>query len=261
MSFVLFLYACGTSAVVSVDPSLPRDDGLHTPLLSTQTSGETEPNLDSSDAKANAAQCSEALSVGCGTLATNRVIFLNGASSSGKTTRARALQDTLERPYLLIGLDTVIGMMPPKNNTWEIDEKTDGFWLKAARDADGHRLVYLHDGPLAHQMYELLRQLVLTTLEAGHNAIVDEVCLTHDRFQAWQEALAPYKTLYVGVTADIATRERREKQRGDRRLGLTRAQGQTVHQDNVYDLWQDTTHASPQVCAETVCAYLTGKGT
>ena len=35
------------------------------------------------------------------------IIFLNGASSSGKTSIARALQRRLAEPYLLVGPDTL----------------------------------------------------------------------------------------------------------------------------------------------------------
>ncbi|GAA1551717.1 hypothetical protein GCM10009789_01840 [Kribbella sancticallisti] len=43
---------------------------------------------------------------------TPSVIFLNGPSSAGKTTLGKALQDTLDEPYLLMGLDTCFAMVP-----------------------------------------------------------------------------------------------------------------------------------------------------
>ena len=43
-----------------------------------------------------------------------QVIFLNGASSAGKTCIGRALQDILDEPYLLLGLDTVFRMVPDR---------------------------------------------------------------------------------------------------------------------------------------------------
>ena len=42
------------------------------------------------------------------------VIFLNGASSSGKTSIGKALQDILDQPYLLLGLDTMFQTVPPR---------------------------------------------------------------------------------------------------------------------------------------------------
>lgn len=41
-----------------------------------------------------------------------QIILLNGASSAGKTTLARALQATLEQPYDLVQLDAFEDMTP-----------------------------------------------------------------------------------------------------------------------------------------------------
>lgn len=47
-----------------------------------------------------------------------QIIYLNGASSSGKTTLAKALQNTFEKFFLLIGIDKIIEWMPEKFNNW-----------------------------------------------------------------------------------------------------------------------------------------------
>ena len=43
-----------------------------------------------------------------------RVVILNGGSSAGKTTLARALQSTLPEPWLLLGIDLMIWTLPPE---------------------------------------------------------------------------------------------------------------------------------------------------
>lgn len=43
-----------------------------------------------------------------------QIIYINGPSSSGKTTLAKALQQVFDQPFLHIGIDRVIGMMPVK---------------------------------------------------------------------------------------------------------------------------------------------------
>lgn len=42
------------------------------------------------------------------------LILLNGTSSAGKTTLAKALQDTLPTPYLVVGIDTVVFGLPSR---------------------------------------------------------------------------------------------------------------------------------------------------
>jgi chloramphenicol 3-O phosphotransferase len=56
-----------------------------------------------------------------------QIIYLNGPSSSGKTTLAKALQEEFEQPFLHIGIDRVIGMMPVKLNNWDGGEALQGF--------------------------------------------------------------------------------------------------------------------------------------
>ena len=43
-----------------------------------------------------------------------QVIVLNGASSAGKTTLGRALQERLAEPFMLLGLDTCFQMAPDR---------------------------------------------------------------------------------------------------------------------------------------------------
>jgi chloramphenicol 3-O phosphotransferase len=51
-------------------------------------------------------------------VAANDIIYLNGPSSAGKTTLARALQERLPEPYLYLSIDTLIELMPSKLNDW-----------------------------------------------------------------------------------------------------------------------------------------------
>ena len=44
----------------------------------------------------------------------SQVIFLNGISSSGKTSIAKAIQYLAQIPFLHIGVDTLIEMMPAR---------------------------------------------------------------------------------------------------------------------------------------------------
>jgi energy-coupling factor transporter ATP-binding protein EcfA2 len=43
-----------------------------------------------------------------------KIVILNGASSSGKTTLLKLLQERLEQPYLNAGIDKFIWMLPER---------------------------------------------------------------------------------------------------------------------------------------------------
>lgn len=58
----------------------------------------------------------------------NKVIFLNGPFRSSKTTLAKKLQDASEIPFLRVGVDKVIEIMPIKLNDLQVGQKiTSGF--------------------------------------------------------------------------------------------------------------------------------------
>ena len=57
--------------------------------------------------------------------------------------------------------------------------------------------------------------------------------------------LAAFEVFRVGVFAPLDILEARERQRGDRLIGLARWQFDRVHKDMKYDLEVDTSSASP----------------
>lgn len=105
-----------------------------------------------------------------------QIIYLNGPSSSGKTTLAKALQKELREPFLHIGIDRVIGMMPSKLNNWDGGEESlQGFSWKQSVDETGHPIHELHMGPFAEKMSQTLKEIVLTLAKMGHHIIIDDV--------------------------------------------------------------------------------------
>lgn len=180
------------------------------------------------------------------------VIFLNGPSSSGKTTLARQLQGTLSQPYLYLGIDKIIEMMPPALNDWTGGKATQGFWWEFTKDAQGFPLAHIQLGPFAHAMASFLKQVVVLALNNGHRMIVDEVCVVADSFKAWKEVLRPWRVFYVGLKASTEILENREKARGDRTPGSARAQNKIVHKQALYDLELDMDVLSPEACVTKV---------
>lgn len=182
-----------------------------------------------------------------------QVIFLNGPSSAGKTTIAKALQERLDKPYLLIGIDKMIGLMPKKLNSWEGDYKEDGFCWVPAKNGQG---VELRVGPYAEKISQSLKDVACLLVSSGYNVIIDEVVFGGEEVERWRKALAGIPALFVGVKAPIDVLQQREKERGDRLVGSTQHLAPRVHQGAHYDLVVDTHEQSLEENVEKIISVL-----
>ena len=153
-----------------------------------------------------------------------RVIVLNGASSSGKSTVAKALQDQLEGVWLHVEIDAFLKMVPAKGM---------GTMVKVVRGA--HRAM-------------------AALVAADNRLIVDTVVDNAMVLSDLREALADVPILWVGVHCDPDVLDQRERARADRIAGQGKAQLGRVHSLLTYDVEVDTTSAGAQVCAEQVAA-------
>ncbi len=99
---------------------------------------------------------------------TVQIIYLNGPSSSGKTTLAKALQDAFEEPFLHVGIDKIIGWMPEKINDWTDGEAPLGYSWKKNVDSSGNLTQELQIGPYAQKIGKTFQEVVLTLAKMGH---------------------------------------------------------------------------------------------
>lgn len=183
---------------------------------------------------------------------TTQIIYINGPSSSGKSTLARALQENLDRPFLHIGIDTLIWMMPAKINNWSGYTDTIGFSWKPAKDSNGFSIQELHVGKYAQKIIKSYQDIVLLLARSGHNLIIDDVALEHANMRTWQNLLREFSVLYVGVHTPLDILEKREKERGDRMIGSSRHQFFKVHKENEYDLEIDSSLSTIEQCVESI---------
>lgn len=188
-----------------------------------------------------------------------QIIYLNGPSSVGKTPLARALQNALEKPFLVFGLDQMIDMMPDRLNKWDTDEKAPGFSWQKEDDGSGRPLYKNWVGPYGHALLRTLKKVVCTLVDDGHPVIIDDVSVGKKEVDEWRKALASYHVLWVGLTAPLEILEDREKIRPDRRIGSARWQAEHVHEGVVYDLMLDTVANSLQQCVEQIEGFMSKK--
>jgi chloramphenicol 3-O phosphotransferase len=156
-------------------------------------------------------------------------IVLNGASSSGKTSIARAMQRISLTPVMHASLDTF----------------TDMFYWPAIVDQAARKE--------CHRVGVANFHSALSVLAANrYPLVVDHVFEERAWFEACRDALKQKKVFFVGVHCPLALLEEREKVRGDRRIGLAKAQFEQVHRGQSYDLWLDTSVMRPDECAAAV---------
>jgi len=173
-----------------------------------------------------------------------QVIVLNGGSSAGKSSVARALQVQLPRPWLRFGTDVLGDALPPSGPNAVVTFGAGGeVWV-----APGYRA-------LEHAWYRGLAEMAA----AGVGLILDEVFLRGAVNQAELAAvLAGLDVVWVGVRCDHAEATAREAARPDRVVGMAAAQAEVVHRGVVYDVEVDTTRASPGDCAQLVLDHVEG---
>jgi chloramphenicol 3-O phosphotransferase len=157
---------------------------------------------------------------------TGNIIILNGTSSSGKTTLLRGLQERLTPPYLEMGLDKFIWMLPKRY----LDQP---LWNDVLGKADTA-------GPVGHQLVFAMHRSILAAAKAGFNILADHVLVEPSWVQDCANIFHNYNAYLVGVRCDLNVLEKREQERKDRTWGQARLQYEKVHAQGVYDFELDS---------------------
>ncbi len=159
-----------------------------------------------------------------------RVILLNGASSSGKTSIGQALLPLLPDPWFFLPADA-LGALRSTVHTRLLDEAEIDVMLRRTR-VGYHRAV-------------------AALASAGNDVIMDYPLSERWRLDDLLQTLRGYDVTLVDVCCAPEELDRRERARGDRPAGLARSQT-TVYAHGDRDLTVDTTTAGPRQCAETI---------
>lgn len=154
------------------------------------------------------------------------IIVLNGASSAGKSTLARAVQAAADRPFLRMSLDFFLfgDVLPTRRDgpfAWPLVRP---------------RLFAGYDGSLA------------ALARAGNDLVVDHIFENQTYYDHFITTLAGLDLFLVGVHCPIEELERRERARGDRPVGDARRDLEFVHSFCTYDFEVDS-RESPEANA------------
>lgn|GEM_PF-147393 len=150
-----------------------------------------------------------------------KIIFINGASSSGKSTLCKALQAKLEEPFWHFSIDH----------------------LREAKVLPSQRI---RSGDFAWAdmrpaFFEGFHRSLPALAGAGNNLIVEHIIETEAWMRRLLQLLEPFDVFFVGLHCPLPELERREIARGDRRLGEARQDYATAHTFGLYDIEIDST--------------------
>jgi chloramphenicol 3-O phosphotransferase len=182
-----------------------------------------------------------------------RVIVLNGTTSAGKSTLARALQRDLAargEPWLVIALDDFFARSPAD---WfriggHVGARAEAGMVFEVVDGRIERRV----GPFGRTVLAGYRAAVAGMARAGLDVIVDEVLLSAEDWEGWLVELAGLEVRWVAVELSLEATLRRERDRGDRVIGMAAAQFDVVHSFPTYDVRVDTSRLTPEEAAAAI---------
>lgn len=185
-----------------------------------------------------------------------KIIFLNGCSSSGKTSIAKALQEISAEPLLHMGTDWIGSALPEKFCDNGINAKEGFYYFEESENSRG-KVINVKRGKLGEKFFEKTAQAINVFAESGIKIIIDEVLVNEEGVGSILKWFSRDEMLFVKVHADYDVLIEREKNRGDRLIGFVNAQYNLVHSFiKDYDLEIDTGNSSQEESAKTILARL-----
>lgn len=166
------------------------------------------------------------------------IIFINGTSSSGKTSLLKALQKKLQEPYLDMGIDKFIWMLPSRY----LDRP---LWDEVLGKA-------LHAGPVGLSLFSGMHHAIAAAASRGNNVIADHALVEKAWVDECASLFAGMNAYLIGLYCPLEVLEQREKDRKDRTLGQARLQFDVIHKYTKYDLELDTSKLTTEECADNV---------
>ncbi len=187
---------------------------------------------------------------------TGKIIFLNGTSSSGKTTVSLALQERLEQPYIHVALDQFRDGMPARFRGLNSPAGTTGHEglnvVPVEQDGDIHTDIRF--GQMGLTLLKGMRRAIASLAECGNNVIIDDIIMQDDFLDDYLQTLVDYQVIFVGIRCPLEVINQRELQRPGRFPGTAIGQFYKVHAHGIYDVEVDTSTMSPTVCADNIAA-------
>lgn len=164
-----------------------------------------------------------------------RIVFLNGVTSSGKTSIAKALQERGDIFFYALSNDLFQAMIGPK------------------------RLMESYWGYLSEAIIMMYHTAKLFS-DMGHNVLIDGLLLEQPEmqphYQQLKEVLKGNRLDIVEVTCPLEVCRQRNIRRGDRYEDQSREQASIMAKDILYSCRVETHKNTPEECAGKIMACL-----
>jgi len=182
------------------------------------------------------------------------ILLLNGTSSVGKTSVAKALITIIpkEKEVILLSIDTFVDMVPD-HLVGESEVSLSGFRFIKENGA-----TKVEPGPLGNLLIEQMYNIAKNASLAGFSSIIDDVLLSEDTIKTTNFG-EDTNLVKVLLHCDLKELRDREEKRGDRKQGLAEGLLYTNRIAEDYDLRIDTTSILPEVTAAKILEYLNKK--
>ncbi|MBZ9687460.1 chloramphenicol phosphotransferase CPT family protein [Clostridium estertheticum] len=158
-----------------------------------------------------------------------KIIFLNGTSSSGKSSLAIKIQEVSAEKFYHVQLDTFCDML--------------------------HEKYFDNDSANTENLVAaIMHNFVLALCKNGENVIVDTVIENHHEnwLKECVELLYDMPVTFVKVNCPLHELERRELERGDRNIGQAKGQLSNMNFNDIYDLEVNTYENSTEECVRII---------
>lgn len=165
-----------------------------------------------------------------------KIILLNGTSSSGKSTLARALQNQIDQPFWHFSIDHLI-------------RENSGLPLQRIEAED----FYWKD--MRPQFFEGFHNCLPALAIAGNNLIVEHIIETAEWMNRLLHLLQSFDVFFVGVHCPLVELECRELKRGDRKIGEARMDYAVIHTFGFYDFEINSIESAEKNVSEVIMAW------
>ncbi len=149
----------------------------------------------------------------------SHIIFIHGASSSGKSTLAKAIQTRIEYPFWHISIDVLrdAGVLP-------IERFRSGeFSWHDAREA----------------FFDGFHASLAAYADAGNHLIIEHILESDEWLKLLRRLLGHHDVFFVGLHCPLEVLVDREIARGDRPIGSAKRDFESIHIGKLYDLELD----------------------